>query len=105
MVKVPAFEGEHEAALPVRAGEDLDPLTETSWGSKFFGLSHLPPFPLATEFVPACWDWERHRFLGSPLCPGLGNLTPSPTAPRAGDGHTVNLEQWGGAVLQACPEG
>lgn len=82
VVKVPAFEGGHEAALPVRAGGDLGPLTETSWGCMFFGLGHLPPFPLPIEAVPAFWDGERHRFLGSPLCSGLQSLTPGPKAWR-----------------------
>lgn len=41
--KVLAFEGGCEAAVPVPVGGDLDPLTETSWGCKFFGLSCLPP--------------------------------------------------------------
>lgn len=83
----------------------MDPLTGTSWGCKFFGLSHLTPFPLTSEAVPACWDWERHHFLGSPLCPDLQRLTPGPTPPRAGDDQPVTLEKWGEAVLQVCPEG
>lgn len=104
MVKVPAFERGHEA-VPVRAGRHLVPLTETSRDCKFLELSHLHPFPVPTGAVPGCWDWERHHFLGNPLCPGLQSLTPGPPPPRARKGQPVNLEQWGGAVLQACPEG
>lgn len=38
-----AFEGGHEAAVPILAGRDLDRLTEASWGCKILGLGCLPP--------------------------------------------------------------
>lgn len=56
VVKVFGFEGGHEAAVPILAGGDLDPLTETSWGLSFLGSAvSLPPI----EAVPAPWDGER----------------------------------------------
>lgn len=48
--RVLAFEGGHEAAVPIPAAGDLDLLTETSWGCKFFGLGCLSPSLLLKPF-------------------------------------------------------
>lgn len=50
-VEVLAFEGGHEAAVPILAGRDLDGLTEISWGCEIFGLAvSLPPSLLLKPF-------------------------------------------------------
>lgn len=43
VAEVLAFEGGHEAAVPILAGRALDRLTEASWGCKILGPGCLPP--------------------------------------------------------------